>query len=93
MIAVKIDVNKIDHNHLFDGKKGKYLDLLLLENRDGTDEYGNDFMVVQGVSKEARAAGVKGEILGNGKHMQERPQAPRQQQQRRGNRDREDAAY
>jgi hypothetical protein len=67
IIRCKIDVSKIAKEHLFKGAKGTYLDITLLENRDGTDKYGNDFMVVQDIGKEARDAGKKGAILGNGK--------------------------
>lgn len=69
MILLKIDVAKIDKSKLFRGAKGTYLDLVIMENRNGTDQYGNDYMVVQGVSKEERQAGVKGAILGNGKNV------------------------
>ena len=65
MITVKIDVTKIDKNLLFKGAKGTYLDVVLFETPD--DKFGNDYRVVQGATKEARAAGVKGAILGNGK--------------------------
>ena len=65
MITVKIDVTKIDKNLLYKGTKGTYLDVVLFESPD--DKFGNDYRVVQGVTKEARAAGVKGAILGNGK--------------------------
>lgn len=65
MITVKIDVTKIDKNLLYKGTKGTYLDVVLFETPD--DKFGNDYRVVQGVTKEARAAGVKGAILGNGK--------------------------
>ena len=65
MIQVKIDVTKIDKNLLFKGAKGTYLDVVLFETPD--DKFGMDYRVVQGVTKEARAAGVKGAILGNGK--------------------------
>lgn len=65
MISVSINVSKIDKAHLYEGKSGKYLNLVLWESPD--DKYGNDYRVVQGVSKEARASGVKGAILGNGK--------------------------
>ena len=67
MISVSINVSKIDKAHLYEGKSGKYLNLVLWETQD--DKYGNDYRVVQGVSKEARAAGTKGAILGNGKIM------------------------
>jgi hypothetical protein len=65
MITLKVDVSKVDKTLLFKGAKGTYLDLVLFETEN--DKFGNDFRVVQGVSKEARAAGVKGAILGNGK--------------------------
>jgi len=65
MITLKVDVSKVDKTLLFKGAKGTYLDLVLFETED--DKYGNDFRVVQGVTKEARLAGVKGAILGNGK--------------------------
>lgn len=67
MITVKVDVSKINKEFLFQGKTAKYLDLILFESPD--DKYGNDYRVVQGVSKEARAAGQKGAILGNAKIM------------------------
>ena len=67
IIKLKIDVTKIDKARLFKGAKGTYLDATLLENKDGVDQYGNSFMVVQDVSKEERLAGIKGAILGNGK--------------------------
>ena len=85
MIILKIDVTKIDKKRLFVGAKGTYLELVVMENRDGEDQYGNTHMVVQGVTNEEREKGVKGPILGNGKTLGQRqtePQrrpAPRQQ--------------
>ena len=67
IIRCKIDLRKVDKAKLYTGEKGTYLDCTLLENRDGTDRYGNNFMIVQDVSKADREAGVKGAILGNGK--------------------------
>lgn len=68
MIAVKLDVTKVDKNRLFVGKNGaKYLDLILMETPN--DKYGNDFLVKQSVSKAEREAGVKLPILGNAKFM------------------------
>lgn len=65
MILAKIDVSKIDKSKLFTGKKGVYLDLVLIESK--SDKFGNDYMVYQGISKEERERGVKGETLGNAK--------------------------
>ena len=67
IITVKIDVSKIDKAHLYKGKKGTYLDVALLLADGGEDKYGNNYMVIQSVSKEARERGVKGPILGNAK--------------------------
>lgn len=65
MIVCKLDVKKINKAHLYVGTKTTYLDLALIPNTDGRDRFGNDGMVVQGVSKELRAQGTKGAILGN----------------------------
>jgi len=56
-------------SQLYNGEKGVYLDASLLENRDGVDSYGNNFMIVQDIGKERREAGDKGAILGNGKFV------------------------
>ena len=64
VIALKIDVSKIDKNKLYQGQKGTYLDAVLFLN-DEPDQYGQSGMITQSVSKEERAQGVKGAILGN----------------------------
>ncbi len=70
MQRLKIDVTKINKDLLFIGAKGKYMDLTLMDNRDGgTDQYGNDGFIVQDVGKERREAGEKGPIIGNWKHV------------------------
>jgi hypothetical protein len=72
MNTAKINVSKIDKAALFEGKNGKYLDIVLFENRDGTDQYGNDGFVVQDIPKERRDAGEKGPIIGNWKRVERR---------------------
>jgi hypothetical protein len=69
MQSLNINVSKIDKSALHDGAKGKYLNLTLLDNREGTDQYGNDGMIVQDLGKDRRLAGEKGPILGNWKHI------------------------
>lgn len=69
MITVNINVSEIDKTALYEGKKGKYLSLTLIEAKEGTDKYGNSHMVVQDLGKERRAAGEKGPILGNAKTL------------------------
>ena len=72
MQRAKIDVTKIDKTGIFEGKKGRYLDLTLIENKDGTDSYGNDGFIAQELSKERREAGEKGPIIGNWRHLEKR---------------------
>ena len=64
MITGKIDVTKIVKERLFVGKKGTYLDFVLIETPNS--QYG-DYMIVQDVPKEERLAGVKGQIIGSAK--------------------------
>ena len=74
MILAKINCQKIDKAHLFAGEKGTYLDVCLMENRDGPDQYGNDGFVCQGVSKDARDRGERGPIIGNWRNVQGKAQ-------------------
>jgi len=65
IVALKIDVLKITREKLFTGKNGaKYLDcVVFIDNEKG--QYGDNGMIVEDVSKEDKANGVKGVILGN----------------------------
>ena len=67
-IVVKIDVTKIDKARLYKGAKGTYLDAILRPTPDS--KYGEDYMIVQSVSKEEREQGIKGNIIGNAKILQ-----------------------
>jgi hypothetical protein len=69
MQSVKIDVTKIDKTAIVHGEKGKYMNLTLIENRNGPDQYDNDGFVVQDLGKERRLAGEKGPIIGNWRHV------------------------
>jgi hypothetical protein len=73
MIKLKIDVTKVPKDRIYVGKKGKYLSLILLDNRDGRDPYGNDGIVKIDLSKDARAmleaSGERNEIIGNWNHV------------------------
>ena len=68
-ITLKIDVTKIDKARLYEGKKGVYLDCLLMPNRDGESKYGDDGFIIQSISAEARAAGERGPIVGNWRYL------------------------
>lgn len=77
MITININVTKIDKTALYDGKNGKYLSLVLWENKDGPDQYGNAGFVTQDLGKGRREAGEKGAILGNYKIVGQRQSSPR----------------
>ncbi len=64
-VSLKVDVSKVDKARLFKGAKGTYLDMTVFVDPDNQDQYGNNGMITQDVSKEERQGGVKGEILGN----------------------------
>lgn len=51
---VKLDVSKLDKSAFFKGAKGTYVDLVLWENRDGEDQYGNTHSVKQDLGKDRR---------------------------------------
>ena len=63
----RIDVTKLNEERFYKGKKGTYANLSLILDPDQLDQYGNNGMIVEQVSKEEREQGVKGLILGNAK--------------------------
>lgn len=78
-LSLKINLNDIDMARVFQGKKGQYLDATIFVEMNELDQYGNSGMITQDVSKDEKAQGVKGNILGNGKvFWVENGQAPQQ---------------
>jgi len=63
-VSLKIDVSKIDKFMLFKGQKGTYLDAKVFIDIDQKDQYENNGMITQEVSKDA-PQGTQGAILGN----------------------------
>lgn len=79
-VSISIDVTKIDKARLVKGAKGTYLDMTGFIDLDEADQYGNNGMITQTVSKEEKAAGVRGPILGNSKvFWRDDQQAPQRQ--------------
>ena len=84
-VSFSINVSQIEKERLYAGKKGKYLDCTVFIDPTA-DQYGQNGMIVQSVSKEEKAQGVKGPILGNCKifwtdgQQQQQPQQQQQQQ-------------
>jgi len=80
-VSLKINVSAMDMARLFQGSKGQYLDATVFIDIDQLDQYGNSGMITQDVSKDEKAQGVKGNILGNCKvFWNDSGQAPQQQQ-------------
>jgi hypothetical protein len=69
MKTLNINVTKIDKSAIYEGKNGKYVSLVLFENKEGRDQYGNDGFVTQDIGKDRRLAGERGPIIGNWKEM------------------------
>jgi len=69
MQSLNINTAKIDKTALYEGKKGKYLSLTLMENKDGKDDYDNDGFIVQDIGKQRREVGERGPIVGNWKYV------------------------
>ena len=79
-IKLKIDVTKIDKALLFEGKKGTYLDATVFVDVDTKDQYDNNGMITQDISKEQKDAGGQGNILGNVQVFWNDGAKPQQQQ-------------
>lgn len=74
-IKISIDVTKIDKSAIYEGKKGKYLSLVVWPNRNGEpDEYGNVATVKQDMGAERK--GEQTPIIGNAKPLRKRQDAP-----------------
>lgn len=66
IIAVSINLSKIDASRIVEGKDGaKYLDLSLTNTPD--NQFGKDYLVKQDFGKEAREQRIETPILGNAK--------------------------
>lgn len=72
---LKLDMTKLlaQKDRFFQGKRTDYADLILVPNRDGRDDYGNDGFIAMSVSREERENGQRGEIVGNWKATENGP--------------------
>jgi len=67
-ISAKIDVKKVSKGDLYEGKKGTYLNILLVEQKN---EYSDGY-IVQELGKDRRERGERGAILGNWSYLRGR---------------------
>jgi len=77
-IQLTIKYDDIDVSKLYQGKKGRYLNIVLIPTPG--NQY-NEFMACQSISKEDRDSGERGAILGNANFNKR--QGGNQQQQSR----------
>lgn len=68
-------------NNIYVGKQGYYCSLSLVENKEGTDQYGNDGFCAVDIGKDRRMAGEKGPIIGNWKAGKSAPKPAAQSTQ------------
>ena len=68
-ITARIDVTKIEKERLYKGEKGTYLDIVLIPTPNA--RYEQTHMVVQSISQDERKAGIKGNMLGNAKEIEQ----------------------
>lgn len=66
LIAVSIDVTKLDKSRFVVGKKGTYANITINLN-DEPDQFNNDASVWEGQTEEERKAKAERNYLGNGK--------------------------
>jgi hypothetical protein len=59
----------IKANAIYMTEKLASMDVTLMDNRDGPDQYGNDGFATLDLGKERRLAGDRGPILGNWKDL------------------------
>lgn len=78
-LSLNINVKQIEKARLIQGEKGTYLNATIFVDLDEQDQYGNNGMITQDVSKDEKSHGVKGNILGNGRIFWRGDGAPQQQ--------------
>ena len=66
LLAISIDVTKLDKSKFVAGKKGTYANLTISVN-DQDDAYGNNVSIWEGQTQEEREAKADRNFLGNGK--------------------------
>ena len=79
-ISLKIDVTKIDKSRIFEGAKGKYIDLTTFIDTDNPSQYGDHGFISQSVSKQEKEQGIQTPIIGNAKVFYNPPQNNQGQQ-------------
>lgn len=77
IITASIDVTKIPKDKIINGKKGKYINIAIIERKEGADQYGNTHFIKMQKPKDSQEPDI---YLGNGKEYGQQPQQPPSQQ-------------
>ena len=78
-LKISVKVNKLDKTAFIKGKNGDvYASLVIWPNREGEDEYGNTCTIRQDLGADRREE--KPPIIGNGRPLRKRQDAPKPQQ-------------
>lgn len=64
--TIKVNLDKIDESKIFQGKKGRHIELTFACN-DETDSYGNNVSAWNGQTKEERDSKEDKKFVGNGR--------------------------
>jgi hypothetical protein len=75
-IKIRINVKKILKKYIYEGKNGKYLNLVAWPNKNGQGQFGDTHFVTQDLPKDARDGGVQALIIGNLTLPEGEPLAP-----------------
>ena len=67
LINISINLDKIPKEKIIKGEKGKYLNISVMEKKDGADQYGNTHYTIISQTKEERQNKVDKIYLGNEK--------------------------
>ena len=54
MISLSIKTEKLEKEHIIQGKSGKIVAVVLFENKDGKGQYGDDGFVVQSANSKPK---------------------------------------
>lgn len=90
ILGLSIDMSKIDEARVIPSKKpgsqSRYMSAVAIPLKQ-RGQYGNDYMIVEAVSKAERDSGIRGTILGNAKILNgqtDQPSSKPKQQPMRG---------
>ena len=68
-MIIKVNLNDIPKDRIFEGEKGRYVDLVIFPYKNGPKEWGDTHYVQVSISKEERESGVEPIFCGSGRSL------------------------